>query len=61
MEDIKRKRDPMVNMSKFTYNKKIFNGVVAKLCHYFWVLNKYQPNYVKLIFFFKLKMGKKPK
>ena len=29
MEDIKRKCNPMMDMSKFTSNKKILNGVVV--------------------------------
>ena len=31
----KKKSGPIVNMSKFTSNKKVFSRVVAKLYHYF--------------------------
>ena len=29
MDDIRRKYNPMVNLSKFTSNKKILSGVIA--------------------------------
>ena len=33
MKDIRRKCNPMINLSKFIFNKKVLSGVVAFLVY----------------------------
>ena len=41
MKDIRRRCNPMVDLSKFTSNKKILSKFVAKLCPFHRFLEKY--------------------
>ena len=36
MKDVRKKRNPIMDSSKFTYNMEILSGVVDKLCLYFY-------------------------
>ena len=37
MKDIRRKHNPIVDLSKLTFNKKILSGIVALVCK---IINK---------------------